>query len=78
MPFFLMLGNNLKLVGIIAGLAALGIAAYLIRKSGRDAARVEGLIEQLENVRTQQDVKETVDRADRPKLDKLQQPWTRD
>ena len=78
MPFLALLGSNLKAVAIVAAIVALGVAAYLLRKSGADAARVEGMIDQLNNVRTQQNVKETVDRADRDKLNELQQPWTRD
>lgn len=78
MPFLALLGSNLKAVAIVAAIVALGVAAYLLRKSGADAARVEGMIDQLNNVRTQQNVKETVDRSDRDKLNELQQPWSRD
>lgn len=68
----------LKLAGIVAAGIALGIVVALIRKSGADAARVEGMVVQLDNVAKRQQAEIAVARATTAEKQKLRDKWSRD
>jgi diphthamide synthase (EF-2-diphthine--ammonia ligase) len=79
MPFLMFLLRGLSPKVWLAGAAALalGVVLFLVRKSGRDAERVERLIKQLENVKVSNEVDARVDGASVDTRKQLREKWTR-
>lgn len=60
---------------VLAGAVVLGVVKIFY--AGKNAAQVEGMKGQLENVETREKVENTVNRATDPERDKLRSKWTK-
>lgn len=70
------LGAYVKIGLVVAGIVALSVLYVMVRKSGADAARIKGALDQLANVKKAQDAEIAVHRADAAERARLRKKWT--
>lgn len=71
-------GFGLKAWGIAAAVVAVLVGLWRVYAAGKTAARVEGMEDQLSNVKERADVEDRVNRASDADRRKLRDKWTRD
>ena len=71
-------GISLKVWGYLAALFAVLGTLWKVYSAGKDAARVEGLKDELRDVETHNAIENDVERASEPELTERLRKWRRD